>query len=96
MIKSLSKDWRAGRTCVFQNHLHLVFVTKYRRDVLSDAMLIRLHELLTQTCLQLDCQLLEFNGEQRSRSSSRFGSSQNCHFQSGWETQGQECLFSSS
>ncbi|HND19874.1 MAG TPA: IS200/IS605 family transposase [Acidobacteriota bacterium] len=63
MIKSLSKDWRAGRTCVFQNHLHLVFVTKYRRDVLSDAMLIRLQELLTQTCLQLDCELLEFNGE---------------------------------
>ncbi len=63
MNKSLAYDWRLGRTCVFQNHLHLVFVTKYRREVLTDLMLVRLHELMTQTCLQLDCELLEFNGE---------------------------------
>src|SRR2546428_2683244 len=56
-------DFRAGRHCVFKNYVHLVFITKYRRDVLTKQMLDRLKELLAETCLQMDCQLLEFNGE---------------------------------
>ncbi len=56
-------NWRAGRHCVFNNHVHLVFVTKYRRDVLTKKMLDRLKELFTETCLQMDCELLQFNGE---------------------------------
>jgi len=63
MGKLSSNDWRVGRTCVFQNHLHLVFVTKYRRDVLTNIMLVRLRELFTETCTGLSSQLLEFNGQ---------------------------------
>jgi putative transposase len=25
--------WRTGRHCIFKNIVHLIFVTKYRRDV---------------------------------------------------------------
>lgn len=63
MTKLSSKEWRTGRSCVFQNHIHLVFVTKYRRDVLTNAMLVRLRELFSETCKQFSSELLEFNGE---------------------------------
>lgn len=56
-------EWRTGRSCVFKNIVHLVFVTKYRRNALTDKILIRLNELFTETCLQMDAELLEFNGE---------------------------------
>lgn len=55
--------WRTGRSCVFKNHVHLVFVTKYRRKAITDKMLSRLEELFSETCLQMDAELLEFNGE---------------------------------
>jgi putative transposase len=32
-------DYRRGRHIVSALHVHLVFVTKYRREVLDDAML---------------------------------------------------------
>jgi putative transposase len=56
-------EWRTGRSCVYKNHVHLVFVTKYRRDVLTKTMLERLNEIFTETCEQMDCELLEHNGE---------------------------------
>jgi putative transposase len=55
--------WRTGRSCVFKNSLHLVFVTKYRRKAITDKMLYRLKELFNETCKQMDAELLEFNGE---------------------------------
>ena len=60
---SESLEWRTGRHCVFKNVVHLVFVTKYRRDVLTDLMLKRIEELIRETCSQMDCELIEFNGE---------------------------------
>ena len=54
---------RHGRHCIFKNRVHLVFVTKYRRDVLTDPMLKRMEELMRETCTQMECELLEFNGE---------------------------------
>ena len=54
---------RTGRHCVFNNKVHLVFLPKYRRKVLTDAILIRLEELFRETCTQMDCELIEFNGE---------------------------------
>jgi len=61
----MSKDyeWRTGRHCVFKNHIHLVFVTKYRRGVFTDAMLERVKEVLSETMKQMDGELLEFRGE---------------------------------
>src|ERR1700722_17889172 len=56
-------EWRTGRSCVFKNNVHLVFVTKYRRDVLTAEMLDTLKEIYHETCAQMDCELLEFGGE---------------------------------
>ena len=56
-------DWRTGRHCTFKNYVHLVFISKYRKAVFNQAMLERLKVLFAETCLQMDCELLEFNGE---------------------------------
>ncbi|OGT42922.1 MAG: cytosine methyltransferase [Gammaproteobacteria bacterium RIFCSPHIGHO2_12_FULL_37_34] len=55
--------WRTGRSCVYKNYLHLVFVTKYRRHVFTLEILNRLKEICDETCAQMKCTLLEFNGE---------------------------------
>ena len=54
---------RTGRSCIFRNHIHLVFVTKYRRDVFTQTMLKRLKEIFFETCEQMEAKLLEFGGE---------------------------------
>lgn len=61
----MSKDyeWRTGRHCVFRNHMHLVFVTKYRRSVFTNAMLERLNAVFAETMEQMEGTLLEFGGE---------------------------------
>ena len=56
-------EWRTGRSCVYKNNVHLVFVTKYRRDVFTKEMLERLEVIITETCQQMDCELIEFGGE---------------------------------
>lgn len=56
-------EWRTGRSCVFKNFVHLVFVTKYRRGVFTDTMLNRLKEIFIETCEQMDVELIEFGGE---------------------------------
>src|SRR3989339_1507695 len=62
----MSKEyiWRTGRSCVFKNHIHLVFVTKYRRSVFTPTMLNSLKTIFEETCKQMDAELLEFNGEE--------------------------------
>lgn len=55
--------WRTGRSCVFKNYVHLVFTTKYRRGVFTVEMLSRLRLLFSETCEQMDCELIEFGGE---------------------------------
>jgi putative transposase len=55
--------WRTGRSCVFKNFVHLIFVTKYRRDVFNGKMLDRLHEIFLETCKQMQVELIEFGGE---------------------------------
>lgn len=55
--------WRTGRSCVFKNFVHLIFVTKYRRNVFSAPMLKRLNAIFSETCQQMNVQLLEFGGE---------------------------------
>jgi putative transposase len=56
-------EWRTGRSCLFKNNAHLVFVTKYRRGVFTKEMLDRTKEIMEETCRQMDCELLEFGGE---------------------------------
>ena len=56
-------DIRRGRSVVFNLHVHLVFVTKYRRDVLNDPMLTYCEQVMRNVCHDLDATLKEFNGE---------------------------------
>ena len=44
-------------------HAHLVFLTKYRRAVFTDAMLTFCEHTLRGVCAELDVELIEFNGE---------------------------------
>ena len=54
---------RKGSHSVFSVRLHFVFVTHYRRQVITAPMLERLGEMLWQVCRKMDCELIEFNGE---------------------------------
>lgn len=56
-------EWKIGISCVFNNFIHLIFVTKYRRDVFTKPMLTHLRELFDETCTQVDVELVEFGGE---------------------------------
>ena len=56
-------EWRTGRSCVFKNNVHLVFVSKYRRGAFTKEILNELGDVFKKTCQQLDCELMEFNGE---------------------------------
>ena len=56
-------EWRTGRSCFYKNNVHLVFVTKYRQNALTLEMLDKLSIIFKETCEQLDCELLEFGGE---------------------------------
>ncbi len=52
-----------GRHCVFELKVHLVFIPKYRRDVFTSRVLNQLQVIFKDTCLKLESELIEFNGE---------------------------------
>ncbi len=52
-----------GRSTAYTLHVHLVFVTKYRRPVFTGAMLTSSEHLMADICTELGAQLREFNGE---------------------------------
>ena len=58
-----SNDIRHGRHCVFNLHIHLVFVTKCRRSVFTKAVLEDLKEIFTSVCQDFEAELVEFDGE---------------------------------
>ena len=55
---------RSGRHCVFKMHVHLVFVTKYRRRVFDKAVLGSMKTIMAGICAGFQASLVEFNGEQ--------------------------------
>lgn len=55
---------RTGRHVVFSLHAHLVFVTKYRRNVFNKNMLIFLKQTFNDICQNFEAELIEFEGEQ--------------------------------
>ena len=59
----VNDEIRTGRNCVFNMHIHLVFVTKYRRDVFSDRVLNDLEQIFKSVCSDFEAELIEFNGE---------------------------------
>lgn len=56
-------DYRRGRSVVTALHVHLVFVTKYRRDVLDADMLTLCESTMREVCADFEARLVEFNGE---------------------------------
>jgi len=54
---------RTGRHCVFHLHIHLVFVTKYRRDVFTKEILEDLSNIFSGVCKDFEAELVEFGGE---------------------------------
>lgn len=54
---------RHGRHCVFNMHVHLVFVTKYRRDVFTKEILDDLRPIFSSVCSDFESELIEFEGE---------------------------------
>ena len=53
-------DLRRGRHCVFRMHVHLVFVTKYRRNVFTKEVLDDLKIFFEKVCLDFESELVEF------------------------------------
>jgi putative transposase len=58
-----TNDFRTGRHCVFALHVHLVFVTKYRRKVLTEAAHETLRDVFARICQEFEARLVEANGE---------------------------------
>jgi putative transposase len=44
-------------------HVHLVFVTKYRREVFTKEILENLHPIFSSVCRDFEAELVEFDGE---------------------------------
>lgn len=58
-----SSDLRTGRHCIFVMHVHLVFVTKYRRKVFTKEILSDLEIIFSKICDDFEAKLVEFDGE---------------------------------
>ena len=58
-----ARGFRTGRHVVYKLHVHLVFVTKYRRGVISNRVRTFLQGVLTKVCQDFDAELMEFDGE---------------------------------
>lgn len=56
-------DIRKGRHVVYAMHVHLVFVTKYRRSVFTSEHLDFLADVFRKVCTDFEAELIEFNGE---------------------------------
>jgi putative transposase len=61
---SMTQDYRRGRHVVSALHVHLVFVTKYRRGVLSGEMLRCCEAAMRKVCTDFGAELREFSGEE--------------------------------
>ena len=52
-------EYRHGAHSVFEIHLHLVWVTKYRKPVLVGPVGLRLRELVREICGEQDVPILK-------------------------------------
>jgi len=58
----MSKDIRHGRHCVFNLHVHLVFVTRYRRQLFQKKHYDTLKHIFTDICRDFEAELVEMDG----------------------------------
>ena len=58
-----SSDIRTGRHCVFNIHVHLVFVTKYRKHVFGKTHFATMKTIFEKVCADFEADLIEVDGE---------------------------------
>ena len=54
---------RTGRHCVFNMHVHLVFVTKYRKKIFNKTAINILNIIFSKVCDDFEAKLIEVDGE---------------------------------
>lgn len=59
----MSNTLRRGRQIVYNLHVHLVFVTKYRGKVFTKEVLDDVELSFKEVCHKFESELVEFNGE---------------------------------
>ena len=59
----MSNDLRRGRHVVYNLHVHLVFVAKYRGKVFTKEILDDIRGIFESVCTDFEAQLVEFDGE---------------------------------
>jgi putative transposase len=59
----MEAEYRRGRSVITALHVHLVFVTKYRRGVFTDRAHVVLKDAFLGVCAEFDAVLKEVNGE---------------------------------
>jgi putative transposase len=62
-LRAFKVEYRTGRHVVHAMHVHLVFVTKYRRRVLSEPAIADLREIFASVCKDFEAELIECDGE---------------------------------
>ncbi|MDH5665673.1 MAG: IS200/IS605 family transposase [Nitrosopumilus sp.] len=60
---TITSDIRTGRHCVFNMHVHLVFVTKYRKNIFTSTILADMKNLFGDVCESFEAELISFDGE---------------------------------
>ena len=55
--------FRTGRHVVFSLHVHLVFITKYRRGVITQRVRSELEQSFRKVCEDFESELLECDGQ---------------------------------
>ncbi|NET40335.1 MAG: IS200/IS605 family transposase [Cyanothece sp. SIO1E1] len=53
------KEYRHGAHTVYEIHLHLVWITKYRRPVLVGDVGLRVRDLIRQVCQQQEVTIMK-------------------------------------
>lgn len=57
------EDYYRGRHVIYKLHIHLVFVTKYRKGCLTNEILDYIEKSMKNVCTKYESTLTEFNGE---------------------------------
>ena len=55
----LAKRYKSSSGCIYNIGYHLIFCTKYRKDVLKDGVLTRIKELILEKANDLDIEIPE-------------------------------------
>jgi putative transposase len=58
-----SSDFRHGRHCITNIHIHLVFVTKYRKCVFTPEILSTMKSVFSKICEDFEAVLVQCDGE---------------------------------